>query len=186
MRPLAFITVVFLLSGCAKPASELKTGTWRAFIRTQGKQLPFILTVGRDSDSNYRVAIHNAEEEIVLDAPVLRNDSIFVDFQTFDAGFRAAVRRDSLIGEFVIHYADNYRLPFVAVAGQSFRFTDPSSAATSTNFTGKYDVQFFNETNTVPAMGIITQEGNVAKGTFLTPTGDYRYLEGNVIAIHSG
>jgi thiol-disulfide isomerase/thioredoxin len=127
------------------------------------------------------MAIHNAEEEIVLDAPVFRNDSILVDFQTFDAGFRAAIRNDSLIGEFVIHYADNYRLPFVAVAGQSFRFADPSSVASSSNFTGKYDVQFFNDKNSVPAMGIITQDGSVVKGTFLTPTGDYRYLEGNVI-----
>lgn len=181
MKHFLFIIVAYLLTGCAKPATELKTGTWRGFIQAQGKQLPFSLTVGRDSDTGYQVTIHNAEEEIVLDTPVLRNDSILVDFQTFDAGFRAAVRHDSLIGEFVIHYADNYRLPFVAVAGQSFRFADPSSAATSTNFTGKYDVQFFNDKSTVPAMGIITQEGNVARGTFLTPTGDYRYLEGNVI-----
>lgn len=126
------------------------------------------------------ITIHNAEEEIVMEKPAIRGDSVIFDFQTFDAGFRAVLRQDSLVGEFVIHYADNYRLPFVAVAGQSYRFADPTTAAT-TDFSGKYAVQFFNEKSTVSAMGLITQQGSVAKGTFLTPTGDYRYLEGNVI-----
>lgn len=181
MRNLLFLAIVCLSAACSAPAPELKTGTWRAFIRTQGKQLPFTLTVDRNNADNYQLTIHNAEEKIGLDAPTLRGDSLFVDFQTFDAGFRAAIRHDSLIGEFIIHYADNYRLPFVAVAGQSHRFAVETTTLPVVDFSGKYDVQFFNEKNTVSAMGVIAQQGSLATGTFLTPTGDYRYLEGNVV-----
>lgn len=181
MKYLAVLATACFLSGCSRPPADLKPGTWRAFILAQGRQLPFTMTVGRDASGNYQLVIHNAEEEIVLDVPTLRRDSLFVDFQTFDAGFRAAIRRDSLVGEFVIHYAENYRLPFVAVAGQAYRFADATTRSAIPDFSGKYDVQFFNEKNTVSAMGVITQQGNLAKGTFLTPTGDYRYLEGNVV-----
>lgn len=178
-QALLLTSLVFLLS-CSKPTPNLPTGTWRAYILAQGNQLPFTMTVSREADGLTRLRIHNAEEEILLENPSFHGDSVSFDFETFDAGFRAILRNDSLIGEFVIHYADNYRLPFVAVAGQSYRFADPTVAA-STDFTGKYEVQFFNEKSTVGALGIITQEGSVAKGTFLTPTGDYRYLEGNVV-----
>lgn len=181
MRNLAILAVICLLTACSAPKTELKTGTWRATIRIQGKQLPFTLTVDRDEADQYQLTVHNAEENIVLDLPTFRNDSLFVDFQTFDAGFRAAIRRDSLIGEFVIHYAENYRLPFVAVAGQTHRFALAEGTSPSTDFSGKYAVQFFNEKNTVSALGVVAQRGNHATGTFLTPTGDYRYLEGNVV-----
>lgn len=176
MRSVLLIVSVFFCLGCSTPSARLKPGPWRAFIVAQGRQLPFTMTVSAEDE----ITIHNAEEDIVMEKPAIRGDSVIFDFQTFDAGFRAVLRQDSLVGEFVIHYADNYRLPFVAVAGQSYRFADPTTAAT-TDFSGKYAVQFFNEKSTVSAMGLITQQGSVAKGTFLTPTGDYRYLEGNVI-----
>lgn len=181
MKSILKILILFFFAACSTPKTELKTGIWRATIRIQGKQLPFTLTVDRDKADQYQLTIHNAEEKIVLDDPSFRNDSLFVDFQTFDAGFRAAIRHDSLIGEFIIHYADNYRLPFVAVAGQSHRFAVETTTPPTVDFSGKYDVQFFNEKNTVSAMGVIAQQGSLATGTFLTPTGDYRYLEGNVV-----
>jgi thiol-disulfide isomerase/thioredoxin len=50
------------------------------------------------------------------------------------------------------------------------------------SFTGKYSVTFTNASDTTPAIGIFSNKnGNIVEGTFLTPTGDYRFLEGNII-----
>ncbi|MEQ8426013.1 MAG: TlpA disulfide reductase family protein, partial [Cyclobacteriaceae bacterium] len=51
----------------------------------------------------------------------------------------------------------------------------------SEEFTGKYSVTFVHEGDTTVAVGIFNQDGNQVTGTFLTPIGDYRYLQGNVV-----
>jgi len=45
--------------------------------------------------------------------------------------------------------------------------------------TGAWDVVFRDETGASPARAELRQEGPRLLGTFLTPTGDYRYLEGD-------
>jgi thiol-disulfide isomerase/thioredoxin len=50
------------------------------------------------------------------------------------------------------------------------------------DFSGKYAVNFIHEeTDTTVSVGIFQQNGQEVNGTFLTPTGDYRYLQGNVM-----
>jgi len=98
----------------------------------------------------------------------------------FDAYLRAVVRNDSLIGVFNLNYNPSYKVPFKGAFGQAFRFM-PSEQKPTVDFTGTYDVQFFNEKDTLNAIGIFKQEGAYAEGSFLTSTGDYRYLEGSVI-----
>src|SRR5690606_3754014 len=49
------------------------------------------------------------------------------------------------------------------------------------NFTGgKYQIQFHSGNSFYPAIGEFKTEENKLFGTFLTETGDYRFLEGNV------
>ncbi|WP_405519078.1 peroxiredoxin family protein [Spirosoma sp. KNUC1025] len=74
-------------------------------------------------------------------------------------------------------------LPFEAQYGQTYRFREGEQAV-STNVTGKWATDFGSKTgkvDTVNAVGVFDQKGSHLTGTFLTPTGDYRYLEGNVV-----
>ncbi len=124
------------------------------------------------------VEIRNATERIPLDVIRITGDSLRLMFPTFDTGINAAIKGDSLVGEYVVYSANNYRLPFRAAAGQNHRFVHRQLV--TQDFSGTYDVLFFNDKNTVQAMAVFEQNGNSASGTFLTPTGDYRFLEGNV------
>jgi thiol-disulfide isomerase/thioredoxin len=171
---------MMLISQCQPESARLKTGTWRGVIEIQGMELPFNFTV-EEKAGQFVARIKNAGEELVLDDVQFTGDSVSMTVHIFDAVFRARITGDELTGEFVINYADNYRLPFRAWHQQDYRFVPVDDASAATDFSGKYAVQFFNENNTVDALGIITQRGNYAEGTFLTPTGDYRYLEGNVV-----
>jgi thiol-disulfide isomerase/thioredoxin len=73
-------------------------------------------------------------------------------------------------------------MPFTATLGEDFRFEKVNVNPPSTDFTGKYAVTFITDKgDTSVSVGVFNQKGNYVEGTFLTTTGDYRYLEGNVI-----
>jgi thiol-disulfide isomerase/thioredoxin len=184
MRLLSGILLIFtaIFSGCSPSGTELKTGTWRGVLEIQGQQLPFNFRVAQDTAGGFDVYIKNASEELLLDEVVFKNDSVDFVLHVFDAELRVAVQGDSLNGYFILNYRDNYRIPFRAAFNQDFRFskTDEQEVA-STDFTGKYQVVFVNETDTTQAVGLVTQKGSYAEGSFLTSSGDYRFLEGCVL-----
>jgi peroxiredoxin len=161
-------------------SESLKTGNWRGIIELQGQQLPFNFRVAKDGKGGMDVFIKNAKEELLLDEVVFANDSVDFMLHIFDAELRAAIKGDSLDGFFILNYRNDYRLPFKAAFNQDFRFS-PNKNIPTVDFTGKYQVVFTNQRDTTQGIGLLTQKGNYAEGSFLTPTGDYRFLEGNVI-----
>lgn len=177
-----FLPVILLLIMACSSSEKtgISTGTWRAVLELQGQELPFTFDLEKKEDQ-YVAWIRNGQERLYLDEVEVTADSISMNVHIFDAVFKAAIKGEELEGLFIIQYADNYRVPFRATHGADYRFAPTDTTASVVDFSGKYAVQFFNEANTVNALGIITQKGNYAEGTFLTPTGDYRYLEGNVV-----
>jgi thiol-disulfide isomerase/thioredoxin len=172
---------IAVFNACTPSTPELKTGIWRGVLHVQGQQLPFNFRIVKDSAGGYDMFMKNATEEILLDEVVFKNDSVDFMLHVFDAELRVAIQGDSLNGYFILNYRDNYRVPFKAAFGQDFRFapTD-NNKETPVNYSGKYQVLFANESDTTEAVGLVTQTGSYATGSFLTPTGDYRFLEGGV------
>ncbi len=180
MRILSFFALITLFSTCSSPSSELKPGIWRGVIELQGQQLPFNFEVMK-SDAGYQVNLINASEKILLDEIRETGDSIVMVLHIFDADLRVKVRENSMEGFFYKNFDKTYKLPFHATFGDDFTFEKKSDQSTA-DFSGKYAVQFVTDKNdTIVSVGIFTQKGNYVEGTFLTPTGDYRYLEGNVM-----
>lgn len=133
------------------------------------------------SDAGYQVNLINASEKILLDEIRETGDSIVMVLHIFDADLRVKVRENSMEGFFYKNFDKTYKLPFHATFGDDFTFEKKSDQSTA-DFSGKYAVQFVTDKNdTIVSVGIFTQKGNYVEGTFLTPTGDYRYLEGNVM-----
>jgi thiol-disulfide isomerase/thioredoxin len=183
MHQVGYILIALLFTGCfAKKESrhELKSGMWRATVEIQGMEVPFNFEVKKDPNSDINVYLINAEERLLLDEVTVKGDSVDIALHIFDANIRAVVKGDSLEGFFVKNFAADYRLPFVAVHGQSNRFPKATNQLEVPDFSGKYQVTFVHEQDTTPAIGIFNQHGDSVTGTFLTPTGDYRFLQGNV------
>jgi thiol-disulfide isomerase/thioredoxin len=138
--------------------------------------------VKKDSANHYNVFIKNASENLLLDEITVNDDSVVMTLHIFDAVLKAKINGDSLNGYFKKNFAKNYKIPFSAAYNQDYRFAESNNDTPKVSFEGKYSVTFVNETDTTQAIGLITHKGtNVVEGTFLTPTGDYRFLEGNVI-----
>ena len=186
VRFLSLILIFSIVVGCAPKADDshsvaLPVGTWRATLQFQEKQLPFNMRVVADSSGGYDAYIINATERLLLDEVTLEGDSVIIPLHIFDASFRAILSDDSLKGSFVKHYEPQNSIPFTAVFGQHFRFQKSSQDLPTDDFSGKYRVEFYNEKDTTEAIGIFIQKKDSVTGTFLTPTGDYRFLQGNIV-----
>lgn len=178
MRFLALFALAFVLFSCSTP--ELKTGPWRGVLEIQGQKLPFNFRIVNDFSKGYDAYLKNAGEELLLDEVTMMGDSVNMVLHVFDAQLRAAVEGNTLNGFFTLNYNPGYKVPFTATLGEAYRFKPTDTTANATNFSGKYQVVFVNETDTTQAIGVFNQTGNYATGSFLTSTGDYRYLEGGV------
>lgn len=163
-------------------SNSLKKGTWRGVLNltnhTDELVLPFIFDVS-NNNGKPRITIYNADEKIEVEEIVLTNDSCIIKMPIFDSGLRLKIINDTLKGYF-INYAktEKNKIAFDAVYGETSRFKISRKA--SHDFTGKYEVTFNpNQAGEYKAIGLFKQnkEGKLT-GTFLTETGDYRYLEG--------
>lgn len=177
MRILVLSLSIFILASCSKSA-EFKTGNWRGVIELQGKQLPFNFEVVKE-DGKYKVYLINAEERLVQDEVTVTGDSVKIVMLIFDIELRAKLTNNSLSGHYYKNYDKTFKLPFAATLGDTYRFAKTEKV--SVNYSGKYSLEFKSDKETYTSVGIFKQKENEVTGTFLTPTGDYRYLQGNVV-----
>ena len=164
-------------SACDEPLPEagLKQGTWRGQITAQENPIPFNFSVVK-KDGVYSIDLINGDEHLKIDEVNILGDSLFFNMHIFDISIRAKMQGDSLKGTYTKNYAENYVLPFSAVHGKGGRFDNVSS---SSAFDGTWETTFLSDDGKeTPAIGIFKSEDGILKGTFLTKTGDYRYLDG--------
>lgn len=175
---LSSIVLILFFSSCKKEtkATELKQGFWHAEINMQDQLLPFNFEILKQGENYKANLINGAQETIPLDEIKVVGDSVFITLHIFDIELRAKINDNTLNGLYIKNYKGNYRIPFTATHDIPERFKNPQS---STNFDGKWQITFVEEDSIAfPGVGIFKKEGDLLKGTFLTETGDYRYLEG--------
>jgi thiol-disulfide isomerase/thioredoxin len=146
-----------------------------------GKQIPFQMI--QTQKNNHEVwYIKNASETILITDWREKGDSVFFSLPAFEVSFRARKEgREKLYGQFIKVTTGNKQYwPFTANAKDSQRFVSNLGKA-SENISGKWDVTITRANGTTrKALAIFKQEGNQLAGTFLTPSADYRYLDGIV------
>lgn len=177
MKYTTTLLAILLLFSCNEdPTQTLKVGTWRAHLEvTDSIELPFIFEVNPDKT----LTIFNAEEEILVDDIRYDNDSVFIELPVFESDIRAAFVNDSILSGNFIKPEVNRIVPFKAVFNNNTRF-DLQSPTPTQNVTGNWETVFSpnSEDDRYVAKGIFKQDGSKVTGTFLTETGDYRFLEG--------
>ncbi len=155
-------------------------GSWQTRLhRPDGADIIFNTEV-KEENGRKVLYVLNAGDRLLVDDIQLQQDSIFIRMPFFDSEFRGAVQPGGEIkGLWIRHLADrDMSIPFTATPGIKERFTQHQPAkgdvsgrwATYFKTPGKADSSF--------AVGEFKQQGNTVYGTFLTSTGDYRFLEG--------
>ncbi len=185
--PLWIIALISLsLTGCDTPAtSTVKNGTWRATLVRDGHTLPFLLEIETNSDGKtYSAYALNGSERFKMDTAYVEGDSLHIPMELYDSELIGKIGEDRLTGVWRESRPGQVagELPFEAVYGEDYRFFEPGIIESGESVGGKWAVTFRDAegADLYEAVGIFEQKGSELTGTFLTPTGDYRYLAGNV------
>jgi thiol-disulfide isomerase/thioredoxin len=162
--------------------TRINEGMWRGVLKLDLKNhidLPFTFNVFY-ADGQPTITIFNAEENIVIDEIESKGDSIFFKMPVFDSEFKLRLFPSMMQGSWINHSRkDKNIIPFEAIFGQTQRFKIGSLARN--NFDGRWECTFSPGTkDSSKAIGVFKQKQQIVTGTFLTETGDYRYLDGAV------
>ena len=177
MRIFLAVLVCYSLNSCnSDKRNSLRAGIWRAELEVQdNRKLPFLFELTPDTT----IRFINADEIIETREIDRKGDSITIHPSVFEGYIKAAVSENEWTGWF-IKPSLNHKVPFTAVFGKKPRFKEVQKARI--DITGSWETVFSPNCDTCryEAKGVFTQKENKVTGTFLTTTGDYRFLEGVV------
>lgn len=174
-------TFFLLLISVSVFSKKLKEGTYRAVLFiNETTELPFNFDVKYEK-KKLRIIIRNADEKITVDEITIKGDSVNFKMPVFDTEFRTKLIGDTLQGVWINHYRTSSNIMrFKAVFGESRRFLFPTGQNNPV-FEGKWETTFSpNTKDSSKAIAVFhhQEQTDFVTGTFLTETGDYRYLEG--------
>lgn len=168
-------------AGCRSPHSL--AGTWRAVLASPGGELPFTLQIVPTSGS-WRAVVINGAEEAPVSAVTVAGSDVTLRFDGYDSRIVARLSADGerLDGRWEkTGSAGVSQMPFAATRDPG-RFRPVEAAAAPgapASLAGTWAATFTDEEGESPAQGELEQRSDEVTGTFLTPTGDYRYLAGS-------
>ena len=171
----ALLSILFFFSFSA-PA-QLLPGIWRGELSLNDTTvLPFNFQV---YESN--LDLMNGEERINLSDITYTSDSVFLQLPVFNSEFRCKMNDRNLSGNFYNYTRkSNNILSFEAEQNAAYRFSEKPESP-YLNLSGRWQAIFDDEApESKMSVALFHQDGNHLTGTFLTTTGDYRYLEGEV------
>lgn len=174
------ILLIFTISCSHKPPS-FKNGVYRAAILRQDGQSIIFNFETIDSAGKKVMYVLNGNEKLFVDNVTVTGDSVFIELPFFESGFAARIATNgNLQGSWIRKGPDSLIImPFSALYNQPERFA--SVLPPLHDITGRWSVSFTGANNKVTgALGEFQQTGPRLTGTFLTASGDYRYLEGVV------
>jgi thiol-disulfide isomerase/thioredoxin len=175
---------IWLLSAVFANAQGEKQSdnNWRVVLERQDrKQVVFQLQQQKEDGKIVLDVINGAEKIRITDVKEI-GDSLFFAMPTFEASFRVKMLADgNLSGIYVKGTSTKTQYwPLHGYRNMTGRF-DATMGNAKYTIAGKWDVTITRANGTTrKAVAEFEQEGNKLAGTFLTPSADYRYLEGIV------
>lgn len=150
-------------------------------VRQDSNTVVFNIQVARESNETI-FYVTNADEKIRISPVIVTGDSVHFAMPTFESTFKTKKNADgSLQGTWIKGTSGDFQYwKFYAIPNQSFRFAKNQGRAKH-NISGKWDVTITRPNGTPrKALAEFEQNGDMLTGSFLTPSGDYRFLEGIV------
>ena len=175
---LALVLFLHLTSVVFGQKINIASGKWRgSLIRKDEIAIPFVFDI-EINPSGMVMNIINAEDTISVNNFRLIGDSVLITLPFFDAEFMVKVSATKMQGRWTRHLPKgNTSMLFEASVKQT-RFDE--SHKTAPNLNNTWDVKFFDTAfkDSSDAIGKFQSAQSKITGTFLTSTGDYRFLEG--------
>lgn len=179
MIRLLFYISILLISCNLVAQSSNQSGWWRAELHREDGHIIVFNFEWKEEHGKPVWYIRNATERLKVSDITASGDSLFVQMPLFESQFRIKRSGRSLDGVWMKGGSVKTQvISFSAKPGYG-RFA--VSNKSKRKITGRWDATFVNKYNLqVPSVAEFKQINNLVTGTFLNPTGDYRYLEGTM------
>ncbi|NNF66552.1 MAG: TlpA family protein disulfide reductase, partial [Gammaproteobacteria bacterium] len=177
---LAGLSLCLALSACGGP-KPVSPGTWRAVIELPGGELPVSMQLEQTGD-NWVATFINGAERVRVPATTISTEAMTLALPAFNTRIDATRDGDGFAGTLTLvkRGGKQQMMPFRAEPNNTRRFV-ASTAEAAISVAGRWEVEFTDDDGDESiAVGEFEQDGNTVQGTFLTPTGDYRFLAGEV------
>lgn len=176
-----WLLIVCWLAACNQSPQHQPEPSWRGVLQLSPEvELPFLFTWQPDRDSS--LIIRNGEESIVLFPEDIqqKGDSLRLNLPVFGSYFLVKQGENAWSGEYrEPSRGTDYRIPFRAMPARQRFPRQPADNTDLATLPTRWAVTFSPGTEgAYPAVGVFETNGAVVSGTFLTETGDYRFLEG--------
>ena len=182
MKKPLFIITIFAIAYSNCLAQQKLPGQYRAhLVREDGNTVVFNMQVAVEMGEPV-IYVINASEKIKVSQVTVTNDSVIFAMPTFESSFQTKRNPDgSLQGIWTKGTSGDFQhWNFFAIPNQLGRFTKNLGSAKN-DISGKWDVTITRPNGTPrKAIAEFEQNGDQLTGSFLTTTGDYRYLDGVV------
>jgi thiol-disulfide isomerase/thioredoxin len=192
MKKIVSLILIIIIASCSGDSFEqenetsniaLVEGNWLLnFQLSENNIAPVNFNVIK-KDSSYHIEFSNAEEKILNKEVTLSGNKIVIHDPIFNSWFEGKIVNATTIKGMWYKDGKDYEIPFTANHGDAPRFEKPDKLTeTNANISGKWEVDFSNNNldDHYKAIGVFQQVDDYVTGTFMTETGDYRYLEGNM------
>ncbi len=192
-RPLHWMLLMIstlALASCARTDGGPRDGLWRAVLQVPGGELPFGLEFAHEQGGRVAYLVNGPERTRVNEIAV-NGDAVTLRMPGFNNRIDATLEGDTLSGTLTMvkPKGKDQQIPFRARHGDAFRFSPDSpadaappapGATPAPDVSGRWAVVFADGGKNTPAIGELSQKGSLVTGTFLTPTGDHRFLAGEL------
>ena len=152
-------------------------GSWQASIKSPGGMIEFGLDIAK-SEGGLNAHLVNGDERIAIPSVVVDGDALKLQIKHYDSEvvIRNDGSNDGLIGTWIKRRGKSEWVEMEFTARPAVELKLESSA----DFLGRWSVKF--ESSDDPAVAVFkkAKDSHQVRGTFLTTTGDYRFLDGAV------
>jgi peroxiredoxin len=171
------------LAGCyrAPGAAGVKMGIYRVVLQVPGGDLPFGLELAEEGAATVGYLI-NGKERLKLTEVSIVGTHLEIRMPGYETRLTADASGDQLQGEIFLDKlrGKDQHIPLHATLGERYRFF-AGAAAPSADLSGRWAVTLVDDGGKSElAVGEFEQLHDVLTGTFLTDSGDQRFLAGQV------
>jgi len=160
---------------------EIETGRWSATATLPGGDIRFAVDLSNEG-GEYGATLVNGDEQFRIGEVTADGNKLTLFFPAFNSTIEAELDGGVLEGTLTLVKRGGVEqtMPFRAVYAEGYTFSIEGPTP-EIDIAGRWDVTFLSQDGgTSSAVGEFVQAGLELSGTFLTPTGDYRYLSGSV------
>lgn len=178
---LLFILVIYTCFFNDATSQSLRSGDWTGSLDIPNQHIPFKIRV-KTFQKEFHVSLFNGSEEINLQEMKPAKDSLILRFSSFDSELRLHKKsKNQWIGQWYNGNKNNYYIPCTLTFGYETRFKSVQAQQLPKRLAEKWECTFdLESSDPYKTIGLFKQTNTILTGTFLTETGDYRFLEGNM------